>query len=237
MIRLSGALVLLDIEGTVSPLAYVHKVMFPFARTQAPGFLERRGTEPVVRAAVQTMFAENRTEPAVAGGAWPLAETVALVNELMDRDAKQTGLKQLQGLIWEEGFASGALKSELFADVPPALAHWVAQGRQVRIFSSGSVHAQKLFFRHTTAGDLSRYLTGHYDTTTGPKRVTASYEAIARLAGVTPADVLYISDVTAELDAARAGGCATALALRPGNAPNPPHTHPELHSFDEIAIA
>ena len=236
-IRFGGALVLLDIEGTVSPLAYVHDVLYPFARTQLVSFLERRGAEPEVRAAVQTMFTEARPDAPATGVSHSIPEITTLVDELMERDVKQTGLKQLQGLIWEEGFASGALKSVVFPDFTPALSVWVAQGRKARIFSSGSVHAQRLFFRHTGAGDLSQYLTGHHDTTTGPKRAAASYAAIAADAGVTTADVLYLSDVVAELDAARAAGCATALVLRPGNAPNPPHTHPVLHSFDEIKIS
>jgi len=236
-IQFGGALILLDIEGTVSPLAYVHDVLFPYARTQLVSFLERRRTEPEVLAAVEAMFAEARPDAPVSSASRMTSDIAALANELMDQDAKQTGLKQLQGLIWEEGFASGALKSVVFPDVAPALAAWVAAGRKAHIFSSGSIHAQRLFFRHTAAGDLSGNVTGHHDTTTGPKRAPASYAAIAAQAGVTPGEMLYVSDVVAELDAARAAGCATALALRPGNAPNPPHPHPVLHSFDEIEIA
>lgn len=238
MIRFHGALALLDVEGTVSPLTYVHEVLFPFARAQVATFLERRGTEAAVLAALRGMVEENRPgTPPPTGAPEEAAGLTALVNELMDRDAKQTGLKQLQGLIWEEGFAGGGLKAVVFPDVHKALTTWITHGRKARIFSSGSVHAQRLFFRHTTAGDLRRYLDGHHDTTTGPKRAATSYTAIAAQAGVPTSEVLYLSDVTAELDAARAAGCATALALRPGNAPNPPHTHPEIHSFDEIEIA
>ncbi len=234
MIRFGGALVLLDIEGTVSPLAYVHSVLFPYVRHQLGPFLERHGKEPTVRAALELMVAEARPGRSEIP---ELAELAALVHELMDRDAKQTGLKQLQGLIWEEGFASGVLHSEVFPDVPRALLAWVNCRLQVRIFSSGSTHAQRLFFGHTTAGNLRPYLAGYHDTTTGPKRFAASYTTIACEAGVTPGEVLYLSDITAELDAAREAGCATALALRPGNAPNPPHTHPVLASFAEIEIA
>ena len=236
MIRFGGNLALLDIEGTVSPLAYVQSVLVPYSHVRVVEFLERRGAESAVQAALHRMVAEGRPGAPAAATTWPISELAALAYELMDRDAKQTGLKQLQGLIWEEGFASGALKSEIFPDVPRTLSAWVAQGRKVRIFSSGSVHAQKLFFRHTTAGDLSPWLSGHDDTTTGPKRAAASYAAIAARAGVAPGDILYLSDVTAELDAAREAGCATALTLRPGNAPNPSHTHPEIQSFDEIEI-
>ena len=237
MIRFSGALALLDIEGTVAPLAYVHEVLFPYARTQVSSFLERRWSDPVVLEAVHRLRVEAGAAESTAATPWEISAIVTLVNGLMDRDAKQTGLKQLQGLIWEEGFAGGGLKSEIFPDVTRALAAWFAQGKQARIFSSGSVHAQQLFFRHTAEGDLGRYLAGHYDTTTGPKRAAASYAAIAKASGVAPGEILYLSDVTAELDAAREAGCATALVLRPGNAPSPPHTHPQIRSFDEIAIA
>ncbi len=237
MIQFSGALVLLDIEGTVSPIAYVHEVLFPYARAQAVAFLERRRAEPLVVEALQNIVAENQPDAATTVDTWSIAELVKLIKELMDRDAKQTGLKQLQGLIWEEGFTRGGLQSELFPDVAPALSAWVARGRQVRIFSSGSIQAQQLFFRYTAQGDLSHYLAGHHDTTTGPKRFAASYTAIASQAGVAPNQILYISDVTAELDAARAAGCLTALAMRPGNAPNPPHTHAVIHSFAKIEIA
>ncbi len=234
MIRFGGALVLLDIEGTASPLTYVRDVLFPHARNNLVPFLERHGSEPTVRAVLELMVAEARPgEPGITD----LSELAALVNELMDQDAKQTGLKQLQGLIWEEGFASGALHSEVFPDVPRALPAWVNCRLQVRIFSSGSSHAQRLFFGHTTAGNLRHYLAGHHDTTTGPKRSAASYMAIAREAGVAPGEILYLSDITAELDAAREAGFATALVLRPGNAPNPPHTHPVIESFAEIEIA
>jgi enolase-phosphatase E1 len=186
--------------------------------------------------ALQNMVSEGRPAAPAMDAPGEVSDIVTLVNELMDRDVKQTGLKQLQGLIWEEGFASGELKSVVYPDVPRALPAWVAQGKKVRIFSSGSVHAQRQFFRHTTEGDLSGYLDGHHDTTTGPKRAAASYAIIASHAGVATGEVLYISDVTAELDAAREAGCATVLALRPGNAPNLPHTHPVVCSFDEIEI-
>jgi enolase-phosphatase E1 len=153
----------------------------------------------------------------------------------MDQDAKTTGLKQLQGLIWENGFESGELKAHLFDDVPQSLALWNMAGIDVRIYSSGSIHSQKLFFGHTTQGDLLHLLKGHYDTTTGPKRESESYTRIAAGFGLPPADVLFLSDVVAELDAARAAGMQTALVIRPGNAPAAAgHGHPELTTFTDV---
>ena len=140
------------------------------------------------------------------------------VMRLMDADVKATGLKQLQGLIWKSGFESGELKAHVYDDVPPALAAWNAAGKDMRIYSSGSVQAQKLFFGHTIAGDLLPHFRGHYDTTTGPKKEAASYQKIAAEFGLPPSEILFLSDVVAELDAARAAGMQTALVVRPGNA-------------------
>jgi enolase-phosphatase E1 len=155
----------------------------------------------------------------------------------MDADAKVTGLKQIQGMIWEEGFRNGELRSRIFDDVPVALAGWCQKGREIRIYSSGSVHAQKLFFAHTKRGDLTAHFTGYYDTTTGSKRETASYMAIAADCGLPADQILFVSDLVEELNAARNAGMFTALALRPGNQPAPSHDHPAITTFSEIALA
>ena len=239
MIRFTGGLVLLDVEGTVSPLAFVHDVMFPYAREHAGAFL-RAGTgleETLERMAADAgqassaawcPFAKDSPEAA----AWVEGQ----VHAWMDADAKLTGLKQLQGLIWEQGFKSGALRATLFDDVPGALWQWHAAGLRLAIYSSGSVHAQRLFFSHTTAGDLTPLLSGYYDTTTGPKKEARSYEAIAQAAGFAPAEVLFLSDVTAELDAARDAGMQTGLAIRPGNRETESERHASFHSLHDITI-
>lgn len=232
-----AALVLLDIEGTVSPLAYVHATMFPFARTRLAEFLEDHFARPEVSAAL----AQVATDAAATGLTLPppaaenLPALVAHLHDLMDRDVKATGLKQLQGLIWEGGFRSGELRADLFPDVAPALRAWHAGGVELRIYSSGSVHAQKLFFAHTVDGDLTPLLCGHHDTTVGPKKSAASYAAITAVAGHAPDAILFLSDIVAELDAARTAGLRTALALRPGNPPAPTHDHPTFSSLLEIA--
>jgi len=243
MIPLAGCrLILLDIEGTVSPLAYVHEVLFPFARAAALRFLtENRGPEVVsaleqmARDAGAASFAAWCPYPADSAEA--VSWIVAHVHRLMDADAKATGLKQLQGLIWERGFREdGKLRAAIFPDVAPALQTWIESGRQVRIYSSGSIPAQRLFFGHTEAGDLTPLLSGYYDTTTGPKRVAASYAAIATDTALPPGEILFLSDVVEELDAARDAGLGTALALRPGNREAPPHSHPTFTSFQEFAV-
>jgi 2,3-diketo-5-methylthio-1-phosphopentane phosphatase len=137
---------------------------------------------------------------------------------LMDRDRKSTALKSLQGKIWKAGFECGELKGTLFADVPEAFARWTRVGR-VAIYSSGSVEAQKLLFRHSNFGDLTPLISGYFDTRTGAKRESVSYAAIAAAMKVAPGEVLFFSDVVAELNAARAAGCGTRLVVREGNAP------------------
>lgn len=228
MIEFHGQLILLDIEGTVSPLAFVHDVMFPYARQRAGDYLAMHWGTAVI--------SQLARDVGVAGFASP-AEAEVAVHRLMEADAKVPGLKQLQGMIWEKGFRNGELRSRIFDDVPDALADWCRQGREIRIYSSGSVHAQKLFFAHTQRGDLSVHFSGYYDTTTGSKRDTASYLAIAADCGLKADRILFVSDVVEELNAARNAGMFTVLALRPGNPPALLHDHPAITSFSEISLA
>ena len=225
MITFGGKLILLDIEGTVSPLAFVHEVMFPYARQRAGGYLSANWGTAVI--------AHLARDAGVSAFATP-AEAEAAVYRLMDADAKVTGLKQLQGMIWEEGFRNGELRSTLFDDVPEALADWGRKGYEMRIYSSGSIHAQKLFFAHTESGDLTPHFTGYYDTTTGSKREAASYEAIAADCGLPAEQILFVSDLVDELNAARNAGMMTALAVRPGNKPQPESDHPAITSLAEL---
>jgi enolase-phosphatase E1 len=225
--------VLLDIEGTTTPIDFVLGILFPFARERVRGFLEDHGGEPEVRADVDLLREEHAREgpgpppwdPAPAGVA-------AYVDWLMDRDRKSTGLKSLQGRIWQEGFQRGRLRGQVYPDVPPALARWRGQGRRAAIFSSGSVLAQKLLFRSTPAGDLTPLLDGYFDTTTGAKAAPQSYARIAAALEAEPAALLFLSDAVAELDAARAAGLATGLAVR-GPAPEAVG-HPLVRSFAEV---
>ncbi len=163
-----------------------------------------------------------------------LESAVAYVHWLMDQDRKSTALKTLQGKIWEKGYRSGELRSELYPDVLPAFERWRGQQRAMAIFSSGSVEAQKLLFAHTRQGDLTRFLQAYFDTTTGPKREAESYARIARQLGVPPAEILFLSDVVGELDAARQAGLETALCLRGEQPENPEPAHPQVRTFDHV---
>jgi len=153
----------------------------------------------------------------------------------MDRDRKSTGLKSLQGKIWEEGYRSRELRSEVYPDVPPALERWRRRGVDIAIYSSGSVQAQRSLFSNASVGDLGGFISGYFDTTTGPKTAPDSYTRIAAALHRSPSEVLFVSDVAAELDAARTAGMRTALCMRtPGRAPST-SVHPVIHGFDQLA--
>ncbi len=243
MITFAGRGILLDVEGTTSSVAFVYEVLFPYARRALADFLARRWQDAAVGRACE-LVARDAGAPSFAAWVGPSTtpeaarqRVVAEVNRLMDGDVKATGLKELQGLIWKEGYDSGELRSHVYPDVAPALKRWAERGVDLRIFSSGSVAAQKVFFAHTEAGDLLALFRGHYDTTLGPKREAASYRRIADDMGLPPADLMFLSDVAAELDAAEAAGMRPVLVVRPGNAPVAETMHPAVTDFGEIVFS
>jgi len=222
--------ILLDIEGTTTPITFVYDVLFPFARRHAAQFLQNADVRDLRREHDEDVIRGNNP-PAWTKGA------EAYFYWLMDQDRKSTALKRIQGEIWLQGYRNGELHGEVFTDVPPALRRWREAGIDVRIFSSGSILAQKLLFESTRDGNLTKFLSGYFDTTTGPKNEPQSYREIAKAFGVAPVNVLFVSDVTRELDAARTAGMKTALCVRPGNAPQPPHEHQVITTFFEIETA
>jgi enolase-phosphatase E1 len=221
--------VLTDIEGTTTPLSFVLEVLFPYARRRldaACASEEPRFSEALQR--LRQEYGEERESVPAFGNGAPYAHS------LMDRDRKSTGLKMLQGLLWEDGYRAGELRGQVWPDVAGALRTWKESGIRVRIFSSGSVLAQKLLFGHSDQGDLLPYFEGFHDTTTGPKQDPAAYAAIADSFGLPPGEILFLSDVTAELDAARAAGLQTGLLLRPGNKPAEANGHAAYRTFAEL---
>lgn len=234
----AGAFVLLDIEGTTTPIDFVLRVLFEDARARVLDFLKRRAGDPELARDAAGLRDEHardqaagRTPPAWDGS--PEA-TAAYVRWLIDQDRKLTPLKSLQGKIWAEGFAAGRLRGQVYDDVPRALERWTRAGRRVAIFSSGSVEAQQLLFRHSDHGDLTPLLSGYFDTTSGPKREASSYRRIAAELGAPASAGLFVSDVPAELDAAREAGMATALAVRSAPAAPAADAHRVVESFDEL---
>jgi enolase-phosphatase E1 len=233
--------VLLDIEGTTTPIAFVHDVLFSYARENARNFLRKNFDTDEVRADVELLRKEhasdvnNDRQPPALVDAAEIESFSNYIEWLIARDRKSTGLKSLQGKIWRQGYEDGTLKSQVFADVAPALKRWHASGLSISIFSSGSVLAQKLLFAHTEAGDLTRFINSYFDTNVGKKGDPDSYRRIATSLGLQPNEVLFISDVVAELDAAREAGMQPLLSVRPGN-PTQDNLgrHEVIHTFDDL---
>lgn len=236
--------VLLDIEGTTTPIAFVHEVLFSYARSQVKNFLAEHFDSAELLADLERLRQEhaldlkqNLQPPALADetSVAEIDSVVAYVSWLMDRDRKSTGLKSLQGKIWKQGYLDGTLKAQLFADVAPAMERWRRAALKISIFSSGSALAQKLLFTHTEAGDLTGVISDYFDTTVGSKTDVESYRHIAAALGLRTSEVLFISDVVAELAAASGAGMQTILSVRPGNQPQPfAERYQNVQSFAEI---
>lgn len=231
------AVCLLDVEGTTTPIDFVYRVLFPYARDRFLPFLVEHAGDPDVAAEVHGLGEEHRRDVA-AGQQPPTWEDTpegitAYALWLMDRDRKATALKALQGRIWERGFETGELQASVYDDVARALARWQAEGRPVAIYSSGSVRAQKQLFAHTQAGDLTPRLQAFFDTTSGFKTEPESYRRIAEAMGREPETILFVSDVGAELDAAHAAGLQTALCSRSETLPLA-GAHRLITSFDQL---
>ena len=228
--------ILLDIEGTTTPIAFVHDVLFSYARDHVRDFLAANAEE--ARADIALLREEHAADLQAGRNPPPLtgdSEIAAYVEWLIALDRKSTGLKSLQGKIWRQGYLEGSLKSQVFADVAPAFERWRRRGLRISIFSSGSVLAQQLLFAHTDAGDLTPFIDQYFDTKIGKKGEADSYRRIAEALALSAPDVLFISDVVTELDAADEAGMKTLLSIRPGNAPQPDvESYPSIRMFDSL---
>jgi enolase-phosphatase E1 len=234
--------ILLDIEGTSTPIDFVYRTLFPYARRKLKDFLVDHREDFAVRDNIDALRMQHDKDtneqlnppPWIQDTQAELASATEFALWLMDRDSKCAALKSLQGKIWQEGYQRGELRGEVYPDVPAALARWVAQGKTICIFSSGSVLAQRLLFGSTAAGNLNRFIQANFDTTVGTKHSPESYARIAETLAITPANILFISDVAKELDAAQEAGMRTALCERTELAGRSAATHSVIHTFDEI---
>jgi enolase-phosphatase E1 len=227
--------ILLDIEGTTTPISFVHDVLFPFSRQHLTSYLTENSDSPDVLNDLECLRKEHSEDLGSGNQRPPLIEQY--VYWLIDHDRKSPALKSLQGKIWEQGYNDDRLRSVVFADVRPAIERWVETGVSVNIFSSGSVLAQKLLFAHTDAGDLTKFIHRYFDTGVGKKNNSESYRTIAETLSIPAAEILFVSDVITELNGAADAGMRTALCLRPGNAPQELTSgHDSIHSFDEIEL-
>ncbi|MGB2129909.1 MAG: acireductone synthase [Marinobacterium sp.] len=217
--------ILTDIEGTTTDIDFVHKTLFPYARARMAEFIHNHPDEPAVADAAQALGVASDALDAIANGliGW------------IDQDKKETALKALQGMIWVQGYEQGDFTGHLYADAHAGLKRWHAAGKQLHIFSSGSVKAQKLLYGYSDFGDLTPLFSGYFDTTTGAKREAVAYERIAEAMGLAAGEILFLSDVVEELDAAAAAGMQTCLLVR-GERPQGAERHPAVDNFDQIQI-
>jgi enolase-phosphatase E1 len=223
------AAIVTDIEGTTSDIDFVQKVMFPYSRAALPDYVRAHVLEPEVAPWVSMVASEVHTTPD------NLPTVIAALLSWIDADRKHTALKALQGQVWAQAFAEGRFQAHVYPDALAALQRWHAAGVPLYVYSSGSLQAQKLYFGHTEAGDLKPLFKEYFDTMTGPKREAESYRRIAAAIGIEPERLLFLSDIGAELDAAREAGWQTVQIVR-GNTPPAPG-HAQVASFDEIELA
>jgi len=233
---------LLDIEGTTTPIDFVYKTLFPYASGRVERFLREHATGDATRSLIRDLRVQHATDE--SQGLQPPASHSAVgdagidsaseyVRWLIARDSKCTPLKSLQGKIWQEGFDNGELHGEVYDDVPPAFARWRGQGRDICIYSSGSVLAQQLLFRTVQSGDLTPLIAAYFDTQTGIKTAPESYKKIATSLGHATSEILFISDATKEIEAAKASGMRALLCDR--NLPSTSvRSATAIRSFDEI---
>lgn len=198
-----------DIEGTTSSLSFVKDVLFPYAREHIGDYVREHTQEPALAALIE----EVRRE---ADRPLALDEVIAQLVAWIDEDKKITPLKAIQGMLWEDGYRNGAFTGHVYPDAGARLQTWHDNGIRLYLYSSGSVHAQKLLFAHTDYGDLNDLFDGYFDTTIGAKGDSASYRRIVDALGLQPEEILFLSDVESELDAAEEAGMNTLWLVRDG---------------------
>ena len=220
--------ILTDIEGTTSSLSFVKDVLFPYAHERMAEFVRAHATEPAVQR-------ELKEVEKIGGKNLNDSEIIAQLIRWIDEDKKITPLKSLQGMIWEDGYKKGDFKGHMYEDAVRHLKQWKQAGIRLYVFSSGSIQAQKLLFAHTEYGDLTPLFSGYFDTTIGNKREADSYRRIAEAIGTQAGDILFLSDIREELDAARAAGMQVTWLVRDG-VPDPNATHHQVRNFEEITL-
>jgi enolase-phosphatase E1 len=235
--------ILLDIEGTTTPVDFVYKTLFPYAACKLESFLREHARDPEIGVLLEDLRAQNELDeaqglrpPVWLGDAEEarLRSGVAYAQWLIAKDSKCTALKSLEGRIWQEGYERGELHGEVFPDVPRAFARWRRQGREICIYSSGSVLAQQLLFRTVTSGNLTAQIAGFFDTHVGSKSDAESYKKIAAAVGRSPREFLFLSDSANEVEAAWRGEMRGTLCVRDPRATAPLASDAVIRSFDEV---
>jgi enolase-phosphatase E1 len=205
--------ILTDIEGTTTSISFVHDVLFPYSTQQLPSWVRSHRSEPRVQAALKgvadTVLGEQGLETDEAA-------QIEWLLRWVQEDRKHPALKSIQGYLWKDGYETGAFKSHVYADVAPALARWRERGLKIGVYSSGSVPAQRLLFGYSEVGDLQPYFSDYFDTAVGHKREVKSYQNIQKALGVQAGEILFLSDIPEELDAASGAGMQVRHLVRPG---------------------
>ena len=221
--------IITDIEGTTSSLSFVKEVLFPYARANLADYVHLHAEEPQVKIVLEETCKE-------AGAELDTEQSITQLIQWQDEDKKITQLKSLQGLIWEAGYQKGDFKGHVYADAAAYLKIWKANGLDLYIYSSGSVKAQKLLFAHSEYGDLTPLFSGYFDTHIGGKKDRESYDKIARQLGIAAGQLLFLSDIKEELDAAKAAGFKTLWVVRDSK-PDLKAEHRQVSNFDGVALA
>jgi len=220
--------ILTDIEGTTTSVSFVYEVLFPYFRENIHKTIELKELKSVQEVFSQTIQwvrdTENRTISTPS-------EIIEVLNQWSQEDKKITPLKTLQGILWEEAYTSGTIQGHVYDDVAPALKRWKEKGIQLGVFSSGSIVAQKLIFGYSVAGDLTPYFSAYFDTSTGGKREAATYQLIAEKLGILASEILFLSDITEELQAAASAGLQTIQLVRDETIANWNATAPSFASI------
>lgn len=243
LLKTPASVILLDIEGTTTPIDFVYETLFPYARARMKTFLAEHFSDEQTQADIAQLCDEYNKDARQGLNPPPLRDDTEEARLrsiadyacwLMEQDRKSTPLKSLQGRIWEAGYLSGELQSQVYDDTARAMRRWREQQKDICIYSSGSVLAQKLLFAHAATGDLTVFIRDYFDTNFGAKREAASYHRIAASLNCAPQEIVFVSDVTAELDAACEAGFQTLLCVRPGNPAQPASSHRVIQDFDAL---
>ncbi len=220
----------MDIEGTIISVAFVREVLFPYAKHRLAAFLQEQQDVPALR---QWAEACQDTVAQELGRRPSYEELPGILGRWIEEDRKHPGLKAIQGMIWHEGYRAGAFTPSLYEDVAPALNRWRRNGLQLALYSSGSEQAQRLLVEHTTDGNLTALFSNFFDTSIGTKTESASYRRIGQILTLSSKDILFLSDIEAELDAAAKAGFNTTQIVRAGT--NAGTAHPICSNFGDIA--
>lgn len=225
-------LILTDIEGTTTSIDFVHDTLFPYSYRKLESYIQENQDQAFMQEMLKAVSVEIQKE---SGKKASIQEVISTFKDWIKQDRKHPILKELQGYIWKEGYESGDFKGHIYADVPDALKKWKQKGLKLGIYSSGSIPAQKLLFGYSDYGNLNPYFEYYFDAAgVGPKREPQSYSNIIKETGFQAFEILFLSDIAAELEAANTVGMQVCQLLREGTLKD--HRFVGVKDFSEIEV-